>query len=139
MVASVRIKRVYEPPDRADGHRILVDRVWPRGKSKASAAIEAWMRDVAPTTPLRKWFGHDPDRYEEFRRRYLAELRQEPARSLVESLAEMASREELTLVYGAKDEAHNQAVVLAEEIRRIAAHGFHGGRGRNADAHPPAH
>lgn len=91
------------------------------------------MRDVAPSTPLRKWFGHDPERYEEFRARYLAELRQEPARSLVDSLAELASREEVTLVYGAKDEVHNQAVVLAEEVRRLAAHPRHG---HHAPAHP---
>ncbi|HWV37613.1 MAG TPA: DUF488 family protein [Vulgatibacter sp.] len=120
MAASVRIKRVYEPPASHDGHRILVDRVWPRGKSKASAGIEAWMRDVAPSTPLRKWFGHDPARFDAFRSRYLEELRQEPARSAVESLAQLASREDVTLVYGAKDERHNQAVVLADEVRRLA-------------------
>lgn len=95
------------------------------------------MRDVAPSTPLRKWFGHDPERYPEFRARYLEELSREPARSLVESLAELASREELTLVYGAKDEAHNQAVVLAEEIRRVASQGAR--RGHHAESHPPVH
>jgi len=78
------------------------------------------MRDVAPSTPLRKWFGHDPDRFDEFRSRYLEELRQEPARTLVESLATLASQDVVTLVYGAKDETHNQAVVLADEVRRLA-------------------
>lgn len=111
---------MYEPPAAGDGHRILVDRVWPRGKSKASAGIEAWMRDVAPSTPLRKWFGHDPDRFDEFRSRYLEELRREPARTLVSELATLASQDVVTLVYGAKDETHNQAVVLADEVRRLA-------------------
>ena len=78
------------------------------------------MRDVAPSTPLRKWFAHDPGRFDEFRSRYLEELRQEPARSAVASLAELASHEDVTLVYGAKDETHNQAVVLADEVRRLA-------------------
>lgn len=78
------------------------------------------MRDVAPSTPLRKWFGHEPARFAEFRSRYLVELRKEPARSAVVSLAELASRDDVTLVYGAKDEKHNQAAVLADEVRRLA-------------------
>ena len=121
MAAFVHIKRVYEAPKKTDGHRILVDRVWPRGKSKDSARVETWMKEVAPSTPLRKWFGHDPARFDEFRSRYLRELRKEPARSLVEELADLASHEEVTLVYGAKDEEHNQAVVLAEEIQSRAS------------------
>jgi len=85
------------------------------------------MRDVAPSTPLRKWFGHEPERFAEFRSRYLEELRKEPARSAVASLAELASHDDVTLVYGAKDEEHNQAAVLADEVRRLAKR-RHGGR-----------
>ncbi|WP_050727482.1 DUF488 domain-containing protein [Vulgatibacter incomptus] len=118
---SLRIKRAYEDPSPSDGYRVLVDRVWPRGKTKESVAIDVWMRDVAPSTELRKWFGHDPNRWADFRTRYLEELRHEPARALVAELADRASRGTLTLVYGAKDEEHNQAVVIAEAIHRHMA------------------
>ena len=111
---EVRIKRAYEPPARGDGTRILVDRLWPRGVKKAEAGITEWMKDIAPSNELRKWFGHDPERWEEFRRRYKAELAQK--HELLAHLRELAREGPLTLVYSAHDEAHNQAVVLREML-----------------------
>lgn len=111
---QVRIKRAYEPSSPADGARVLVDRLWPRGKRKSDAAIERWMKEIAPSAQLRRWFGHDPARWEEFQRRYRAELR-----GKVELLAElraMARDRPLTLVYSAHDEQHNQAVVLRDVL-----------------------
>jgi len=109
-----------------DGYRVLVDRVWPRGRSKEALALDEWMKELAPSTELRKWFGHDPGRFDEFRSRYRRELGRAPARSLLAELAARAAHETVTLVYGAKDEEHNQAVVLAEaleeQIRDHAAH-----------------
>lgn len=110
---TIRLKRVYLPPDAEDGKRVLVDRLWPRGLSKQEAAIDLWLKEVAPSAPLRKWFGHVPERFPEFRRRYREELAANPA---VPGLAAMAAREKVTLLYGAKDETHNQAVVLAEYL-----------------------
>jgi uncharacterized protein YeaO (DUF488 family) len=112
----VRVKRVYEPAARDDGVRVLVDRVWPRGISKSKARIDTWMKDVAPSTALRKWFGHDPERWIEFRRRYRAELAEHPER--VRELRGFARRGTLTLVYSARDERHNQAIVLRERLMR---------------------
>jgi uncharacterized protein YeaO (DUF488 family) len=108
----LRIKRVYEPPDKQDGRRILVDRLWPRGLTKEKASIDLWLKDIAPSTELRKWFDHDPGRWEEFRERYLAELKgnAEQLRLLKQEL----DKGVVTLVYAAKDEAHNQAVVIQE-------------------------
>lgn len=114
----IRIKRVYEAPDRTDGHRVLVDRLWPRGLSKESAHVDAWMKDLAPSDELRRWFGHDPERFAEFRRRYREELMEEPARTQLADLARRAAREKITLVFGAKDVEHNNAVVLSEELER---------------------
>jgi uncharacterized protein YeaO (DUF488 family) len=111
---SPAIKRVYEPPATKDGLRILVDRLWPRGLKKSDAALDHWLKEVGPSTALRKWFGHDPDRWPGFRRRYRAELAKNPA---LEELRALARRRRVTLLYGAKDEAHNQAVVLAEYLR----------------------
>lgn len=113
-VSEVRIKRVYEPPSPRDGTRILVDRLWPRGVKKADAGISQWMKDIAPSNELRKWFGHEPTRWEEFRRRYKAELTGK--RELVGELRNLAKTGPLTLVYSAHDEAHNQAVVLREML-----------------------
>jgi uncharacterized protein YeaO (DUF488 family) len=107
---NVRLKRAYEPPSKGDGRRILVDRLWPRGLSKAEADIDEWLKEIAPSTELRKWFGHDPDRWAEFRRRYREELRAHG--ELVEKLRRMAAEGPITLVYGARDEHHNDAVVL---------------------------
>ena len=108
--ANIRLKRAYERPAPADGTRILVDRLWPRGVSKAAAAIDRWVKEIAPSTTLRKWFGHDPARWPEFRRRYAAELR-EHADELA-SLRNQARRGPITLIYSAHDEANNDAVVL---------------------------
>lgn len=112
--ANVRLKRAYEPVDNEDGTRILVDRLWPRGVSKVDAALDQWMKEVAPSTELRKWFGHDPDRWEEFRRRYSAELHQNP--ELLSQLRSLARRGPITLVYSAHDEVHNDAIVLRNVI-----------------------
>jgi uncharacterized protein YeaO (DUF488 family) len=113
-VPEVRIKRAYEPPSPRDGTRVLVDRLWPRGVKKADAGISQWMKEIAPSNELRKWFGHEPERWEEFRRRYKAELASK--RELVARLRELAREGPLTLVYSAHDEAHNQAVVLRETL-----------------------
>lgn len=107
---NIRLKRAYEPADRDDGTRVLVDRLWPRGVSKADAALDRWMKELAPTTALRKWFGHDAARWEEFRRRYADEVRQHPEQFA--QLRGWAREDPVTLVYGARDEAHNEAVVL---------------------------
>lgn len=110
----IQLKRAYDPADEEDGFRVLVDRVWPRGVSKAMAAVDLWMKDVGPSTALRKWFGHEPERWPEFRKRYLAELR-EHADELA-TLKQHARSGRLTLVYGARDTERNQAVVLKEVL-----------------------
>ncbi|PRQ02587.1 hypothetical protein ENSA5_22320 [Enhygromyxa salina] len=109
----LKIKRVYEDSSEDDGVRVLVDRVWPRGVSKKSAHIDWWAKDAAPSTELRKWFGHEPERYPEFKRRYKAELKGNEALLRLETLIKEG---DVTLVYGAKDEAHNQATVLKEVL-----------------------
>jgi uncharacterized protein YeaO (DUF488 family) len=111
---DVRIKRVYEPPDPADGRRILVDRLWPRGVSRERAAIDDWLRDLGPSTELRRWFSHDPARFEEFRRRYTAELAGRG--DVLDDLRRTAREGRLTLVYSARDTEHNDAVVLADAL-----------------------
>ena len=108
-MAKYRIKRVYEPAAETDGTRVLVNRVWPRGITKEKAALSEWLKDVAPSTELRQWFGHDPARFEAFRERYRAELEGNAA---LEQLRQLKGT--VTLVYGAHDETHNQAVVLKE-------------------------
>lgn len=111
---SIQLKRAYEPPEPSDGLRILVDRLWPRGLSKSAAHIDLWLKDVAPSTELRKWFGHDPARWTEFRDRYFLELRHNPEATT--QLAEQAQRSTVTLVYGAKDKEYNHAAVLKEYL-----------------------
>ncbi len=113
---TIRTRRAYEPPSADDGQRILVDRVWPRGRTRDALALDDWLRDVAPSDELRRWFGHDPARWPEFRRRYREELRGEPRATLVEDLVSRARRGRVTLVYGARDEEHNQARVIAEMV-----------------------
>lgn len=108
------IKRAYEAPVPQDGTRVLVDRMWPRGLKKTDAAIAQWMKEIAPSTELRKWFGHDPQKWQEFRRRYRAEL--EDKGELLGELKALAKRGPVTLVYSAHDQAHNQAVVLLEKL-----------------------
>ena len=117
-VGTVRIRRAYEDPGAADGYRVLVDRLWPRGARKDALAIDAWMKEIAPSDELRRWFGHDAARWDEFAARYRDELRRQPAASLVDELVSRARRSPITLVYGAKDELHNQAVVLREVIEQ---------------------
>jgi uncharacterized protein YeaO (DUF488 family) len=107
---GIRLKRVYEAPAAADGVRVLVDRIWPRGLAKDKAAIDHWLKAVAPTTALRQWFGHDPSRWAEFRRRYRAELAQNS--ETLAPLRRLARSGTVTLLYGARDPEHNQAVVL---------------------------
>jgi uncharacterized protein YeaO (DUF488 family) len=109
-LAPLAIKRVYEPAEPADGTRVLVDRLWPRGVSKAEARVDLWLKEVAPSAALRKWFNHDPARWEEFRKRYGAELDGNPED--LQHLRELARHGKVTLVYSAHDEAHNQAVAL---------------------------
>jgi uncharacterized protein YeaO (DUF488 family) len=114
---NVSLKRVYEPPESTDGERVLVDRIWPRGITKEKAKIDLWLKDAAPSTELRRWFGHDPERWPEFQRKYRAELEGSPA---LAALKEVARKTKVTLVYAAKDENHNNAVVLRGLIDRDA-------------------
>ncbi len=114
-MTKLKIKRVYVPPEGDDGARILVDRLWPRGLSKNAARIDRWVKDVAPSNSLRNWFGHDPAKWEEFRRRYIQELRNN--RGSVTSIQELLRGEAVTLLYGARDEKHNNAVVLKEYLK----------------------
>jgi uncharacterized protein YeaO (DUF488 family) len=107
---------VYEPANHSDGYRILIDRLWPRGVSRERAALDAWEPELAPSTELRTWFGHDPDRFEEFRRRYADELRWQRPR--LTELRRKARDGTLTLVFSARDTEHNDDVVLAEAVRR---------------------
>ena len=112
---TVAIRRVYDPPAAAGGTRILVDRLWPRGLARTKAAIDRWAKEIAPSEELRRWFGHDPARWPEFRRRYAAEL--DAHRDALAELATLAASGPITLVYAARDTAHNNAVVLAEILR----------------------
>jgi uncharacterized protein YeaO (DUF488 family) len=112
---SVSIKRAYEPAARSDGSRILVDRLWPRGISKRKAALDGWMKEVAPSPHLRKWFGHKPEHFNEFAKRYRAELKDNPALKDLRAL-----KGKVTLVYGAKDPEINHAAVLAKVLKRKA-------------------
>jgi uncharacterized protein YeaO (DUF488 family) len=108
--SHLRLKRAYEPAEPGDGVRILIDRLWPRGVSKAKAALDDWIKEVAPSTALRRWFGHDPARWTEFQRRYRAELREQS--DALDRIRALARARAVTLVYGARDEEHNDAVVL---------------------------
>ena len=117
----IRSKRAYEPPSRSDGYRVLVERLWPRGLRKADAHLDEWLKDIAPSHELRRWFGHEPSRFTEFRERYRHELHAEPARTALAELARRAARGTVTLVYAAHDEVHNNAVVLEQELRRRIA------------------
>ncbi|MBF6620140.1 MAG: DUF488 family protein [Patulibacter sp.] len=113
---DIHCKRAYEKAASADGRRVLVDRMWPRGVERKHARIDEWMRDLAPSNELRKWFGHDPDRFDDFARRYRSEL--EGHRDLLTELRRHARDGRLTLVFAAKDEERNNAVVLADVLRR---------------------
>jgi uncharacterized protein YeaO (DUF488 family) len=113
---SVRIKRVYEPPSRADGYRVLIDRLWPRGVSKEKASIDEWARDLAPSDELRRWFGHRPELFEEFKRRYTDELREQA--DLISALRRRARTGTVTIVYAAHDTDHSNAAVLGPIVSR---------------------
>lgn len=117
MQADIRVRRVYDGPSTNDGTRVLVDRVWPRGLTKADARLDEWAKDVAPSTELRKWYGHDPGRFEEFRRRYTAELDQPAPRAALERLRSRAGDRPLTLLTATRDVDHSQAAVLADLLR----------------------
>ena len=110
----IRLKRVYEKPSRTDGLRILVDRLWPRGLTKQRAAVTLWLKDVAPSTELRKWFGHEPARWKQFQSRYRKELRKK--KDALKLLRQKAKTHTVTLLYGARDEEHNEALVLKKVL-----------------------
>ena len=110
----ILIKRIYETPAKDDGYRLLVDRVWPRGVSKANAHLDDWSKDIGPSTELRKWFGHEPPKYAEFKKRYVKELKEHADE--LERIRKEARKQRVCLLYGAKDEEHNQAVVLREVL-----------------------
>src|SRR5512138_3585983 len=112
----VRIRRAYEEASASDGYRVLVDRLWPRGVRREALRLDRWEKDVAPSPALRRWFGHDPARFREFARRYATELRGGPARAALADLARRAATGTVTLVYGARDEEHNGAVVLRDAV-----------------------
>lgn len=119
---DILLKRIYEPADEIDGARILVDRLWPRGVSKEKASLTCWLKEIAPSNELRKWFHHESKQFTEFREKYLDELRTDEQKiKNVELLCDMALKGKVTLLYGAKDPLQNQAVVLREEIKRNLA------------------
>lgn len=111
---EIRVKRIYEPPEPTDGYRLLVDRLWPRGVSKDSASLDDWMKEVAPSSELRRWFDHDAARWQEFKRHYGLEL--DTRQNLVAEILSLARDRPVTLVYSARDPDHNQAVALAEYL-----------------------
>jgi uncharacterized protein YeaO (DUF488 family) len=125
----ILLKRAYDPVGARDGYRVLVERLWPRGVRKTDLHLDAWLKDIAPSTELRRWFGHDPARWREFAARYRRELREHPAAAALAELVRRASIRTVTLVYGARDETHNGAVVLRDEIERALA-------GRALESHP---
>lgn len=114
MKGTIAVKRIYEPPSGKDGQRVLVDRIWPRGVSREAAALDLWLKDIAPSTELRKWFGHDPSRAAGFRDRYRAELDSNP--EAIAELCSTADKGDVTLLYAAHDEQANNATVLAEYL-----------------------
>jgi uncharacterized protein YeaO (DUF488 family) len=118
--SRVRIKRAYEPPARGDGVRILVDRLWPRGLRKDDAHFDQWRKDVSPSTELRKYYGHRPERFAEFAKRYGAELRRRDAAAAVHEIAELTRRRPVTLLTAARDLEHSEAAVLARRLRAIS-------------------
>jgi uncharacterized protein YeaO (DUF488 family) len=121
-MANIFMKRIYESYDEMDGCRILIDRLWPRGISKDAAKLSYWLKDLAPSNELRKWFCHKEELFEEFRRRYLEELRTDEQKlEYIRQILEMEAKGAVTLLYGAKDPVHNHALVLMEELDRLVA------------------
>lgn len=122
----IDLRRVYDDTERGSGARVLVDRVWPRGIRRESLGLDLWLRDLGPSDELRKWFGHRPERWEEFRRRYRAELRGEQQQELLGQLVELAHKGPVTLLYSARDEQRNQAVVVREVLQERLREGGEG-------------
>ncbi|GAA0714588.1 DUF488 family protein [Dactylosporangium roseum] len=120
MTNDITYRRIYEESSPEDGRRVLVDRVWPRGLRKEDAHLDEWLRDVAPSTELRRWYGHEPSRFAEFRRRYLTELREPARREAVDHLRDIAGRDKLTLLTATHDVDHSQAAVLAAWLTSAA-------------------
>lgn len=114
----LKTERIYTKPADMDGCRILVDRLWPRGISKVNAHLDYWLKEVGPSNDLRKWFGHDPAKYPEFKQRYLAELKDNVAYAILKELVTSHAEQDIILLYGAKDEEHNQAIILKEQLER---------------------
>ena len=114
----LKLKRVYEAAARGDGHRVLVERLWPRGVRKVDLVLDEWLKDIAPSTELRKWFSHDPERWPEFKKRYAAELRVSPASESLQALVARAAKSTVTLLFSSHDAEHNNAVALQEQIER---------------------
>ena len=119
-MGEIAIKRIYEPPSRDDGLRILVDRIWPRGVSREAAHLTLWLKEIAPSAQLRQWFGHKPARWKEFQERYRAEL--DANRAAIEHLRALCKKGRVTFLYGARDTEHNQARVLVEYLRASGSH-----------------
>jgi len=117
---KIFIRRAYDDPTQEDGYRVLVDRVWPRGRSKETLKLDEWVRELAPGTELRKWFGHDPQRWDAFQQRYRSELDSEEMQARMRQLLSDAGGQPITLVYGARDEEHNQAIVLRDVLLRLS-------------------
>ena len=113
---KILTKRIYDPPEKKDGFRILVDRLWPRGLKKEKAVIHEWLKTIAPSDGLRKWFSHDPEKWEEFKRRYFQELKEK--NDLIKWIEEKERNQTITLLYGAKDPRYNNAVALREYLER---------------------
>lgn len=138
VVDNIRIQRAYAPRGEGEGYRVLVDRLWPRGVSKDRLAPDAWIRALSPSDELRKWFGHDPSLWPEFQKRYRAELANDEARAALRELTKRAKEGPVTLLYAAKDESHNNAVVLrsliAERLRRVTPPRPSVGRERSASS-----
>jgi uncharacterized protein YeaO (DUF488 family) len=116
MSDKIKLKRAYDKPSSDDGYRILVDRIWPRGISKEAIKIDEWLKDIAPSTKLRKWFGHDPDKWSEFKKRYFEELKQK--NEILTGISDNLDRRTITFVYSAKDGKYNNAVALKEYIEK---------------------
>ncbi len=112
----IKIKRIYEPEEPSDGYRVLVDRLWPRGVARAGAKLDEWLKDIAPSTELRKWFHHEPERWDEFVKRYQAELQLPSQAEHLERLREIASDRTVTLLYGARNEGRNHAIVVRDML-----------------------
>jgi uncharacterized protein YeaO (DUF488 family) len=115
MAYKIKIKRIYETPEKEDGFRILVDRLWPRGFTKERAAVDLWLKEIAPSTALRKWFNHIPEKWEEFKKRYRSEIREN--KEALSLLKEQMKKGNVTLLYAAKDEEHNDAIILLGELK----------------------